>query len=162
MPIREAALADLDAIKRIAVETEMFAADEVDMFDEMLAGSVDGSLDRHRWIVLDDAASGVVAAAYYAPEPFSDRVWNLYFLSASPARQGDGIGARLIDYIEIELRSLGPDSAQVLIVETSSTEQYARTRTFYEQQGFVEEARIRRFYGRDDDKVVFWKSLTDD
>ena len=36
---------------------------------------------------------------------------------------------------------------------------YARTRAFYRHHGFDEEARIRQFYGPDDDKVVFWKSL---
>ena len=67
---------------------------------------------------------------------------------------------RVIAYIPVQLRERGPDAAQVLIVETSSTDQYARTREFYPKRGFVEEARIRRFYGPDDDKVVFWKSLT--
>jgi hypothetical protein len=51
------------------------------------------------------------------------------------------------------------DAAQVLIVETSSTDQYALTRKFYPKQGYLEEARIRRFYGPDDDKVVYWKLL---
>ena len=60
------------------------------------------------------------------------------------------------------LRGLGPETAQVLLVETSSTGQFARTRELYPQRGFVEEARIRRYYGPGDDKVVFWKSLTAD
>jgi hypothetical protein len=47
----------------------------------------------------------------------------------------------------------------VLIVETSSTDQYARTRDFYRQHDYDEEATIREFYGPDDHKVVFWKSL---
>jgi ribosomal protein S18 acetylase RimI-like enzyme len=60
---------------------------------------------------------------------------------------------------EEQLRSSGEDVARVLIVETSSTDQYARTRTFYRKLGYDEEARIRQFYGPSDDKVVFWKSL---
>lgn len=44
----------------------------------------------------------------------------------------------------------------------SSTDQYASTRAVYEHLGFGEEARVRRFYGPDDHKVVFWKSLTAD
>jgi len=47
----------------------------------------------------------------------------------------------------------------VLIVETSSTDQYARTRAFYRQHHYDEEARIRDFYGPEDHKIVFWKSL---
>jgi len=60
---------------------------------------------------------------------------------------------------EEQLRRSGEDVARVLIVEASSTDQYARTRTFYRKLGYHEEARIRQFYGPSDDKVVFWKSL---
>lgn len=84
----------------------------------------------------------------------------MYFIAVHPSQHGNGIGGALIDHVEGELRRAGPDTAQVLIVETSSTDQYARTREFYRRQGYVEEARIRRFYGPDDDKVVYWKPLT--
>ncbi|MCR9163896.1 MAG: hypothetical protein ACE37F_22405 [Nannocystaceae bacterium] len=55
-----------------------------------------------------------------------------------------------------------PDAlARTLIVETSSTEQYASTRAFYASRGFAEEARIRQFYGPTDDKVVAWLTPID-
>jgi len=156
--IRNAAAGDIDPIKRIAVDTDMFGPDDVGFFDEMIAGFLDGSMDDNHWLVVDDG-SAVVAAAYYAPEPFSDRMWNLYFISVAPHRQGHGTGGLLLDHIEARLRALGGDAARVLIVETSSTEQYARTRIFYRRHDFDEEARIREFYGPGDHKVVFWKSL---
>ncbi len=46
-----------------------------------------------------------------------------------------------------------------MIIETSSTEAYSGTRSFYRDHGFVEESRIRQFYGAGDHKVTFWKSL---
>ena len=46
-----------------------------------------------------------------------------------------------------------------LIVVTSSTRQYAGARAFSRKLDLDEEARIREFYGRSDDKVTFWKSL---
>ena len=66
----------------------------------------------------------------------------------------------LIEHVERELRGRGDDVARVLIVETSSTDQYVLTRAFYRNHGYDEEARIRQFYGPEDDKVVFWKSLS--
>ncbi|MEL6985054.1 MAG: GNAT family N-acetyltransferase, partial [Actinomycetota bacterium] len=102
-----------------------------------------------------------VAAAYYAPEPFSDRMWNLYFIATDPDRQGSGAGTRLIEHIEQRLRAAGPDVARTLIVDTSSLDAYAESRAFYARRGFTEEARIRDFYGPGDHKVTFWKSLTE-
>ncbi len=158
--IRPATVHDIEAIKTLAVDVDMFSSDEVGFVGETVGGSLDGSLDGHRWLVYEDSAGEVVGAAYYAPEPFSDRMWNLYFIAAKPGRQSGGIGSDLIGRVEADLVERGPDIAQVLIVETSSTVQYGRTRAFYPRCGFVEEARIRRFYGPADHKVVFWKSLT--
>ena len=158
--IRTATTADIDTIKQIAIDTNMFGPDDVGFFDEMITGFLDGTLDHNHWLVVE-RESGVVAAAYYAPEPFSDRMWNLYFISVAPHHQGHGTGGRILDQVEQQLRATGSDNARVLIVETSSTDQYARTRVFYRHHDFDEEARIRQFYGPDDHKVVFWKSLVD-
>jgi ribosomal protein S18 acetylase RimI-like enzyme len=158
--IRTATAADVDTIKQIAIDTNMFGPDDVGFFDEMITGFLDGTMDDNHWLVVEHDEA-VVAGAYYAPEPFSDRMWNLYFISVAPHHQGRGTGGKLLDHVEHELRASGSDSARVLIVETSSTDQYARTREFYRRHHYDEEARIREFYGPDDDKVVFWKSLVE-
>ena len=36
---------------------------------------------------------------------------------------------------------------------------FAGQRAFYVRLGYHEEARIREFYGPDDDKVIYWKHL---
>ena len=158
--IRPARAGDIDSIKQIAVDTHMFGPDDVGFFDEMINGFLDGTLNDNHWLVVEHR-SRVVAAAYYAPEPFADRMWNLYFISVAPDHQGHGTGGRLLDHVEQQLRASGGDIARVLVVETSSTDQYARTRDFYLQHDYDEEARIRQFYGPHDDKVVFWKSLVE-
>jgi ribosomal protein S18 acetylase RimI-like enzyme len=156
--IRVASHADIAPIQRLAVTTDMFGEDAVGFFDEMISGALDGTLPHNHWLVVDDDAV-VVAAAYYAPEPFSDRLWNLYFISVAPDYQGRGTGGTLLSYVEDQLRTVGPDVARVLLIETSSTDQYRHTREFYRRHGYDEEARIREFYGPGDDKIVFWKSL---
>jgi ribosomal protein S18 acetylase RimI-like enzyme len=158
MTIRTVGSMDIDTIRAIAIETEMFGADDAGFVDEVVTGILDGSLHDHHFVV-HEVDGAVIGAAYYAPEPFSDRLWNLYFIAVSPSRQGQGIGGALLDHVEAQLRRAGPDAAQVLIIETSSTDHYARTREFYPKHGYVEEARIRRFYGPGDDKVVYWKLL---
>jgi ribosomal protein S18 acetylase RimI-like enzyme len=155
--IRPATPADVETIKRIGVDAGMFGPDEVGFFDDMLAVFFDGSSPDDHWLVVDDGT--VIAAAYFAREPFADRMWNLFFIAVDPARHGHGIGGMLLADIEEQLRGRGASDARVLIVETSSTDRYARTSDFYRAHGYDEEARIRQFYGPDDDKIVFWKSL---
>jgi hypothetical protein len=92
--IRPPATGEVERIKQLAIDTNMFAVEEVGFFDETLAGFFDGSLEDNHWLVVEGSDGQVSAAAYYAPEPFSDRMWNLYFISVSPDHQSRGLGAR--------------------------------------------------------------------
>jgi ribosomal protein S18 acetylase RimI-like enzyme len=157
--IRSATPHDAGAVKMLAVSSGLFEEDELDGFDEMLSGYFDGSFDDHSWLVHEGDDGEVVGAAYYAPEPFADRMWNLYFLAVMPEHQGNGTGGAMIEHLEQTLRHAGEERARVLIVETSGLDRFEPTREFYRKHGFDEEARIRQFYGPDDDKIVFWKSL---
>ncbi len=104
MSIRLATAADIQTIKAIAVETDMFGPDEAGFVDETVTGTLDGSLGDHHWLVSDTADGTAIGAAYYAPEPFSDRLWNLYFIAVIPALQGAGIGGALIERVESDLQ----------------------------------------------------------
>ncbi len=157
--VRAATPPDASTIKQLALDNGMFALDELGDFDEMLTGYFDGTLPEHRWIVAVDDRDVVVGAAYVAPEPFADRMWNLYFIATDPERHGSGAGTALLGSIEAELSHAGPASARTLIVDTSSVDGYEGARRFYAQRGFVEEARVRDFYGPGDDKVTFWKPI---
>lgn len=158
-PIRAAIKADATIIKSLAVESGLFSTEEVGFLDEPLEGFFNGHLADHQWLVYHGPDGAVIAAAYVAPESFADRMWNLYFIAVSPTAQDTGAGTALISHIEQMLGDMGEAKARTLIVETSSTDQFERTRAFYTRRGFVEEARIRQFYGPEEDKVVFWKSL---
>lgn len=158
--IRAATADDLDRIKEIAVAAGMFTTHDVEFFDQMVNGALDGSLEGHQWLVVEASNGSVVAAAQFAPEPFADRMWNVYFIAVDPTRQSLGLGSELMAHIEADLGRRGESVARTVVVETSSTDQYVRTRAFYVGIGYDEEARIREFYGPGDHKIVFWKSIS--
>lgn len=162
--IRPAQNTDATTIEAIAVAAGMFTPEEATMLGEMLEASQSETLGGETgpeayWLVAQDAAGELLGAAYVSVEPFADRMWNLYFIAVQPSHQGTGVGTHLMRHVEKTLCGRGSDAARTLVVETSSTEQYARTRQFYRGLGYDEEARIRQFYGPNDDKIVFWKCL---
>ena len=163
LSLRAAVPDDAPQIHRIALDNGMFEPDEMGLFDEMLGGFFSGDLEDHYWLVAEDGeGSGTIAAAaYFAPEPFSDRLWNLYFIATAPAQQSSGAGTQLIEAVEGRLSAMGSSKARVLLVDTSSLGEYDQARAFYSARGFVEEARIRDFYGPGDDKVTFWKQIAE-
>jgi ribosomal protein S18 acetylase RimI-like enzyme len=157
--IRAATPADVAAIRALALDTKMFEPDDMEGFDGQLQGYLDGTVRDQSWVVATGSDGAVEGAAYYAPEPFGDRVWNLYFLAVAPSAQGRRVGTSLIRHVEHALIKAGEDEARLLIVETSSRPSFARARHLYAREGFDTEAMIREFYGPDDHNHVFWKSL---
>jgi ribosomal protein S18 acetylase RimI-like enzyme len=155
--IRAARPADKQSILDLMVAAGLFVREALPpieaIFDESFS---EGVRAERRWIVCEHDGQ-LAGAAYYAHETVSDRVWNLFMIAVLPDTQGRGIGQEIVRHVEVELTSQGE---RILIVETSSLEDFARTRKFYIELGFVEEARIRRYYGDGNDKIVFYKALS--
>ena len=149
--IRPLARGDLERVAYLVETNEMFPSE---MLDDMTAGyfAVDAS---QRWIVAEsDTLAGV---AYYVPEPLTDGTWNVLLICVDPASHGGGTGTALMRHIEDELRGEG---VRVLLVETSGTQAFERTRGFYDMLGYTREARIRDYYMAGDDKIIFRKALS--
>ncbi len=155
--IRSAKPDDIEIIKSLAVETELFTEDDAVFIGETLNQHFAAELgDDHFWVTYDD--NGVIGVAYYAPEPMTDGVWNLYMLAVHPDSHGQGIGSRLVKYVEQAITS---HNARLLLIETSGLDSFERTRSFYDKCGYDLEARIRDYYAEGDDKIIFRKSLTE-
>jgi len=77
-------------------------------------------------------------------------------LALRPDLQGKGLGATLVKAVEQHLRA---QQQRILIVDTSGADAFAQARKFYAQNGYEEEARIRDFWAKGDDKVIFRKAL---
>ncbi len=146
---------DAPAVLAVAESSGLFAPDELGEVRGMLEAHLSGELGSdHHWLGYFDG--GLTGVAYFAPEPFSDGVWNLYMLAIDPEHQGSGHGAALVRHFEAAAAAEG---ARILLIETSSLPRYERTRSFYGSCGYELEARVRDYYAPGDDKIVYWKSV---
>ena len=125
------------------------------LLDEMMAPYLAAPSGPDRWLVQEDEGQ-VVAVAYVAPERLTAGTWNLLCIAVRPDRQSRGVGRALVAAVEAVVRE---QTGRVLLVETSGAPAFARTRAFYRQLGYTEEARLRDYYQAGEDKVVFRKPL---
>jgi ribosomal protein S18 acetylase RimI-like enzyme len=150
--IRPLVRGDLPRVAHLVDANAMFPSD---MLEGMTAAYFGGEGDTQRWIVAERDGQ-VEAVAYTVPEPLTEGTWNTLLICVDPASHGQAIGTALMRHIEDELRA---DRARVLLVETSGTPDFGRTRGFYDMLGYDREARIRDYYSAGDDKIIFRKAL---
>lgn len=149
--IRALTRADLDRVRDLVDANAMFPSE---MLADMTAPYFDGD-ETQRWLVFDDGQ--VDAACYFVPEPLADGVWNLLMIAVDPKRHGTGIGTQLMRAVE---QQLAGDGVRLLLVDTSGSDAFKRTRAFYDMLQYECEARIRDYWAEGDDKVTFRKVLT--
>lgn len=149
--IRALSRGDLDRVRYLVDANAMFPSE---MLAEITAAFFDGD-GSQRWLVFDDGR--VNGVCYFVPESLADGVWNLRMIAVDPERHGDGIGTRLMRAVE---KQLAGEGVRLLLVDTSGTDAFRRTRRFYELLEYECEARIRDYWADGDDKVTFRKLLT--
>jgi ribosomal protein S18 acetylase RimI-like enzyme len=160
MHIRPVIPADRSRIQQIVAATGNFSDEEIDtameLIDEALAVGEDSGYIAVVAGITDPAAE-VEGYACYGPTPLTEGVFDLYWIAVDPKGQGRGVGRRLLEYVENDIRSRG---GRMLLIETSSRDRYAPTVAFYRHTNYELAARIRNFYRIGDDKLIFSKELT--
>lgn len=152
MKIRPTKSGDIPALQIILEGTGLFPPE---MLPGMLSGFLSDEPCQDQWLTCEDRET-VIGFCYAAPEPLTEGTWNMLAIAVLPDSQGRGAGKAIVARLEDELRG---DGQRVLIADTSGTDAFAKTRAFYKQCGYAEEARIRDFWAAGDDKIVFWKAL---
>ncbi len=142
---------DVARLNTIVAQCGLFQPEEVDFVQGMIADHFGGmEVSGSFWVISSHCA------AYVAPETLSHGAWNVLFIATLPAARGMGHGCAMMADIEGRLTAKG---ARLLLVETSGTPNFARTRAFYDRLGYERCGRIAGYFGPGDDKVIFAKSL---
>jgi ribosomal protein S18 acetylase RimI-like enzyme len=154
--LRPATAADTDALVTLTAGTGFFKPLELDALREVLDDYHGGNADLgHRCFVWEEAGARL-GYVYHAPAPMTDRTWYLYWIAVDATRQGQGLGGKLLAFVEDDVKGQG---GRLLLIETSSTAHYEPTRRFYRKYGYDQPATVPDFYADGDGLVVFSKRL---
>lgn len=137
-------------IEEIVRSTGVFSDEEIGVALEVFDAATD-----YEFIGAFEADQ-LVGYVCFGATPSTDRTFDLYWIAVHPDSQRSGIGGVLMSEVERVLRDR---RARLVIVETSSREDYSATRRFYMKRGFQETARLRDFYAPGDDRIVLTKRV---
>lgn len=158
MPIRTTEPRDVDGLVAMAVAAGMFAAEERAFLDDMFADFFAGrGAGEGAFCVSETADDGTLRGMAYAePVRATQGTYNLRMIVVDPALQRSGLGRSLMAHMEGLARAA---DGHLMLVETEGGDDYAGTRAFYARVGYNEEARVRDYWGKGSDMVLFRKLL---
>lgn len=143
---------DVEALKAVIDSSELFPSEYL---EDMMSDYFNNPESEELWFTKSDD-NVPIGVGYCVPEKLTEGTYNLLAIAVAKEFQGKGIGAEMMDYIE---DVLSQKSGRILIVDTSSDDQFELTRKFYVKLGYNQEAIIRDFWSEGEDKVIFWKKL---
>jgi len=148
---------DVAPLVDITARTGFFRPDEVAVAEELLADcAAKGDKSEYcTWVAEDE--SGLKGYVCFGATPMTRGTWDVYWIAVDPGCQGRGIGKKLMELAENEIRK---KQGRLVLVETSSQELYEPTRQFYTRLDYQIVSRIADFYDIGDDRLIYAKSLT--
>lgn len=157
--IRQVTDSDTATTIEAAEACGLFTPDELQTLRLQLEKTLSGSSDREEfWLADFDEQGRARGVAYCAAETMTDRVWNLLFLGVRRDEHRKGLGSALLRAVE---QRLSASAQRMLIIETTSGEEFESARSLYLRHGFRLEATLADFYADGAPKIVFVKKLAE-
>jgi ribosomal protein S18 acetylase RimI-like enzyme len=139
----------------IVTSTGFFRDDEIPVAAELAEERLEKGTASGYEFLFAEIAGETVAYSCYGLIPCTLHSYDLYWIATHLDYMNRGIGKRLLQETEKAIFSSG---GHAIYVETSSKEQYAPTRAFYENNHYLLQARFENFYAPGDDKLVYVKT----
>lgn len=155
--IRPFTLEDRSPILEILYRTRMFTPLEIEVARELIDAWLYRPEQKDYILYTAEGEGKVTGYVCYGPTPATEGTFDLYWIAVDPLYQRSGIGKELLLFTEKRIQEC---NGRLIIIETSSQEKYAPTRSFYERNGYTLEARIKDFYRVGDDRLIYVKRIT--
>lgn len=150
-------LSDMDSIRDLVKESGVFSAEEIDIAVELVAeAALKGEKKSGYSFIFIEQGMKIIGYACFGRIPLTENSYDLYWLVVDRQHRKQGFAGQLLVLSEEAIKSAG---GKQIFAETSSRQDYAPARAFYEKAGFLQCAWQKNFYSAGDDKVTFMKQV---
>lgn len=152
---------DLESVRAILTSSGFFTCDEVEIGVSLVQERLQSGLaSEYFFLFAESGVDGqVLGYTCYGPIPGTESGFDLYWIAVRDDVRGGGLGRELIKKSEEIITKMGGER---VYAETSSTDRYLPTRSFYERSGYELGSVLEHFYRIYDHKFTYVKCLTND
>jgi ribosomal protein S18 acetylase RimI-like enzyme len=154
--IRKIVSGDRGKIHMILVDTGFFTAAEIDVAMELVDTFLTKPDQKDYFVYVAEEDGRIHGYMCFGPTPVAEGTYDLYWIAVNPASQNQGIGKKLLGFMEHEINRL---RGRLIIIETSSQEKYEATQAFYLHNSYHLAAQIKDFYKPGDDRMIYTKYI---
>jgi ribosomal protein S18 acetylase RimI-like enzyme len=147
---------DVNQVREIVSSTNFFHDYEIDVAVELLQENLAKSKESGYNFLFVEMDGKTVAYSCFGLIPCTISSFDLYWIVVHNDYRNLGIGKKLLSLTEQTIIEMG---GTVIYAETSSQPSYEPTRKFYLSNKYYEEARLKDYYKKGDDKLVYSKHL---
>ena len=147
---------DKTGIMQILNRTPEFNPGEVTVAEEVIDSYLKDPEGSGYNVLVAELDSGIVGYLCFGPTPLTEGTWDAYWMAVAPDKQGKGIGSALFATMDKIIKEAG---GRMIIIETSSTPAYEKTRRFHASHDYEVIGCIPDFYSPGDDKLILQKRL---
>jgi ribosomal protein S18 acetylase RimI-like enzyme len=113
--------------------------------------------DRDYKLLLAEGGRGDIAGYIcYGPTPMTEGTWDVYWIIVSPRKRRSGIGKKLLQGAQGEIRARG---GRRIIIDTSMQASYRPARALYESCGYRVIATVPNYYKARWHRVTYYMKL---
>jgi D-alanine-D-alanine ligase len=149
-------VSDPEQVRLLVESTGFFSSEEARIAAELVGERLSKGEESGYHFLFHDREDEVLAYSCFGPIAATVSGFDLYWIAVAPRFRGKGLGKAIL--AETETRIAGRGGKEIY-AETSSRDQYAPTRKFYEACGYLRAAFLDDFYAPGDSKVIYRKVL---
>ncbi|MFC2135582.1 GNAT family N-acetyltransferase, partial [Bacteroidota bacterium] len=143
-------------VKTIIDKTDLFNSEEKEIALELVDDSLrNPEKDYYNVFVLEED-NKIWGYHCTGKRSLTDGVYDLYWIVVDPELRSKGIGQSLLQHAE---KFVTEKNGRWILAETSSRNEYEKTRNFYSRNNYSIVSQINDFYSVGDNLIIFGKYL---
>lgn len=146
---------DVRSIASILKTSGFFNAEEQEVGVSLVQERLEQGEKCEYFFQFAQGESSVRGYTCFGPIPGTKSSYDLYWIAVDTTCRGQGLGTLLLQKTEREIARRGGTR---IYIETSSSDLYLPTRSFYEHNSYHLEAELKDYYAPGDNKLIYVKA----